>query len=249
MLLKNSHSKNYDILKSFCKYMFFMGYGNFWYENGESSVGNDKNILYRIVSFLIFTTFGIMTSLEILAALYGEFSEGEKADSVILSVSHTIVVIKIYLMILYKEKIRLLNEKMVKICEPYEDNQIKENRLRLIKINVYGYAVSVYIPLFLFLMEGIRRVFAGSHYVTVVTYYPSYEDNSLFANIIRIFFTFVFVHFLICMVFGLDGFTVTHFIMYKYKFITLRRYFNSLRDEVVEMKASGNLKLAAMKLK
>ncbi|KAL4704471.1 hypothetical protein ACJJTC_019570 [Scirpophaga incertulas] len=247
MFFKISHSKGYDILKSVCKKMFLMGYGNFWYENDNNSIGNDKNILYRIVSFLTFTTFGVMVSLEMMAALCGDFSGGEKADSVILSVSHTIIVIKFYLMILHKEKFKLLNEKMVKICEPYEDNEIQQKRLKVIKINVYGSAVAVYSAVFLFLMEGVQRVFRGSHYSTVITYYPSFDDNSLFANIIRIFFTLVLIHFVICMS-GLDALTVTHLIMYKYKFITLRKYFNSLKNEVIEIKESGNPKLAAIKL-
>ncbi|KAL4710987.1 hypothetical protein ACJJTC_017952 [Scirpophaga incertulas] len=207
--------KNYVILKMICKKMFLGGYGNFWYEEGPNSVGNDSTILYWLYTRIVFGAYGVMAILELLAAFCGDFPDEQKADA--MALSHEL---------------------------PASNGYETE----IYKLIVITYAASVFITLILFLVEGFRRVFQGSYYVTVITYYPRAEDNDPLANFIRILFTVIFVSFVENMVTGLDGLTVTHLIMYRYKFITLRNYFNTLRDDVLRIKDSGNCILAAEKL-
>lgn len=83
--------------------------------------------------------------------------------------------------------------------------------------------------------------------MTVVTYYPSFEDDSIFGITFRIFTTVILFLMMMTMIVSVDSFTMAYLIMYKYKFITLRHYFEGLTEEFHKMN-SVNPRLAADKL-
>lgn len=87
-----------------------------------------------------------------------------------------------------------------------------------------------------------------SHFVTIVTYYPPYEDDSLLATVFRIFTTGILFFMMISMILTVDSFTMVYLIMYKYKFITLRIYFEDLRAEIDSLNKLGKKTLAVEKL-
>ncbi|XP_072938092.1 uncharacterized protein [Epargyreus clarus] len=243
---QSNKMKDYNILKTLCKRIFLMGSGNFWYE--EDEIGNDKKILYKVYGTIIFFMYGFMTLLEIMAAVFGDFPEDEKRDSVTFATSHTIVMIKIYSVISKKELIKKLNHDLVRVSELYEQEPLMAEKYRIMKINVVAYFVTVYGSGACFVFEGFRKMHEGSHFATVITYYPAFEDNSILANAFRFFTTAVLFVMLMTMILTVDAFTMVNLIMYKYKFITLRHYFETLGREFDENNVQGNSKQAVERL-
>nr|WPO56494.1 odorant receptor [Leucinodes orbonalis] len=156
--------------------------------------------------------------------------------------------LKIFSVVSNKKLIRKMNKNMIQICEEYEEPGMMEVKYRMIKINVVAYFVTVYVSAACFVFEGIRKFYEGSHFVTVVTYYPSFEDNSLGATAFRIFTTIILFVLMITMIVSVDSFTMTYLIMFKYKFITLRRYFEKLTVEFHKKNDAGNSNVAAKEL-
>ncbi|XP_013183707.1 uncharacterized protein LOC106129648 [Amyelois transitella] len=236
----------HSILNNYCKNIYLIGSGNFW--SDERETGDDKSILYRLYRTILFSTYAFVTILEIMAALFGEFPEDEASDSVTFAVSHTIVMIKIFSVVLNKELVRSMNQDMIKACEKYEEEAVVLETYRSVKINAISYFATVYGSAACFCFEGYRKMKAGSHFVTVVTFYPGFEDDSTSATMFRVFTTVVLFLMLMTMFLTVDSFTMAYLIMLKYKFITLRHYFERLRLEFDEINKSGNTRLAAEKL-
>jgi hypothetical protein len=151
--------KNYDLIKKFCNRIYIIGSGNYWYE--ENAIGNDRNCFYVLYSTLIFSIYGIMTILEIMAAILGDFPEDEKRDSITLAVSHAIVMVKIYCTKVNKSIVKRLNKNMVKVCEAHEKPKIMMEKYKIVRINVIAYFLVVYTSASCFIFEGLRKVFEG----------------------------------------------------------------------------------------
>ncbi|XP_013140408.1 PREDICTED: uncharacterized protein LOC106104813 [Papilio polytes] len=224
--------RDFNILKSFSQKIYFVGSGNFWYE-GE--VGDDRNSIYRIYSVILFFIYGSMTVLEIFAALFGNFPKDEKGDCVTFAVSHTIVMIKMCYVIGNKQLIRKLNYDMATVCEEFEETSLQTKKYYNIKVNLIAYFVAVYFSAACFVFEGLRKVKEGSHFVTIVTYYPSFEDDSFPATVFRIYCTIVLFMMMLSMIMTVDAFTMVNLIIFKYKIITLRRYFERISQDFKEM--------------
>ncbi|KAF9422452.1 hypothetical protein HW555_001850 [Spodoptera exigua] len=88
----------------------------------------------------------------------------------------------------------------------------------------------------------------GSHFVTVVTYYPKFEDDSILATSGRVLTTVILYILMITMILSVDSFTMIYLIMYKYKFITLKQYFENLRKEVSMLNARKEYDMATEKM-
>ncbi|XP_028026673.1 uncharacterized protein LOC114240354 [Bombyx mandarina] len=244
--MNKNMNKNHYILKTYCDKIFLVGSGNFWYQKTESR--NDKTLLYKIYSCVLFFTYGFMTVLEIMAATMGDFPDDEKRDSVTFASSHTLIMIKFISIIKNKELLKRLNRKMMMICEAHEEQTLMDEMYRIVKINVVAYCVAVYGSVTFFVFEGLRKFYDGSHFVTIVTYYPSKDDDTMLASIVRIATTLVLLVMMLSMIISVDTYTMAYLIMYKYKFITLRHYFKRLRENVDELVAAGKARLAAEKL-
>lgn len=155
--------KNYLILKNICKYIYLVGPGNFWFEDGV--IGNDDVVLYKLLSYILFLIYALMTLLEIMAALIGDFPEDEKSDSVTFAVSHTIVMIKIFSVISNKKLIKKLLQDLISVCEIHEEEALMKEKYKIMKINVFAYFIIVYFSAACFVMEGLRKMFEGIFFV------------------------------------------------------------------------------------
>ncbi|XP_045512994.1 uncharacterized protein LOC123707187 isoform X2 [Pieris brassicae] len=237
--------KNYYILKTFCKRIFLVGTGNFWYENGE--IGDDSSIYYRTLSSILFFAYCFMTLLEIMAAFMGDFPEDERRDSITLSVSHSILLIKIFSIIYNKIIIKQHMYDIVRVCERYEKESLLKERYRFLKMNVLAYCITVYSSAAFFVLEGLKKAYSGSHFVTIITYYPSHNNDTGLATFIRIFNTVILYIMLLSMII-VDGFAISNLVILKYKFITLRHYFEDLRKDVEKICEMGNYKTAGERL-
>ncbi|KAM3965508.1 LOW QUALITY PROTEIN: uncharacterized protein ACR2FA_000355 [Aphomia sociella] len=237
---------NRDIIYSYCKNSFLIGTGNFWFEEGV--IGNDRNWYYKLYTSFLISIYFCMTVLEIIAALFGVFPDDEASDAVTFSVSHTIVMIKIFSILFHKDLIKVINKNMIENCEKHEEPHLMDHMYKILKINVFAYFFVVYGAVVCYVFEGLRKTYEGSHFVTIVTCYPTYEDNSLIATVVRIITTIILCLMMMTMIISVDSYTLANLIMYKYKLITLRHYFENLREEFDKTSKSGNLELAAEKL-
>lgn len=78
----------------------------------------------------------------------------------------------------------------------------------------------------------------------MVTYYPAFEDNSAMATATRFITTIILFIMLMAMIISVDGFTMVILIMFKYKLITLRNYFDKLRKDTEILHQSSDPQLA-----
>lgn len=102
-----------------------------------------------------------MTSLEIMAVFMGELPDDERRDSITLSVSHPVVMIKIFLIIYNKKIIRQYVYDIVRVCKPHEKESMTNERYRLMKLNVTAYFVTVYSSAAFFVLEGVKKAYSG----------------------------------------------------------------------------------------
>lgn len=154
--------KNYIILKTYCEKIFLVGSGNFWFE--ENAIGQDHSWQYKIFRGTLFSLYGFMTILEIMAATSGVFPEDEKRDSVTFAVSHTIVMLKIFSVVSNKKLLRVMNQNMVSIGESYEEPKLMAEKYKIVKLNVMAYCITVYGSAACFVFEGIRKLYAGDFF-------------------------------------------------------------------------------------
>lgn len=67
-------------------------------------------------------------------------------------------------------------------------------------------------------------------FYTVVTYLPMYEDTSMFASIMRVFFYVTWLYMMLPMM-SADCFPITHLVTLTHKFITLCHHFERMREQ------------------
>ncbi|XP_063367876.1 uncharacterized protein LOC134656288 [Cydia amplana] len=237
--------KNYFILKNLCRKMYLAGAGDFWFEESEISKG--KSLRYRLLCFILFAFYISMTVLEIIGVFFGDMPNDEKSDCTTFAVSHIIVLCKMLSVILNRKRVKELNKKLVEICKDHEDEHRVAENYRIMKINAVAYAVFVYGTFVLFIFEGIRKMMTGSHFITIVTYWPFYEDNSSIAVTFRFITTGVLGVMMVPMI-CIDSFALVTLIMYKYKFITLRYYLEGLREQFDRNNYAGNEEYATDQL-
>lgn len=145
--------KTKDLLRIFCKYVYYAGAGNCWYEDMYRETIPYK--LYTIISFSIYT---IMIFLENLAALFGDFPEVEKNSAAMFFAIHNIVLTKMLLLLYHKDSIRKLNFEMATVGDKLEEESNMKRQYLKVKGGIMLYVVSVYLSLIAYGVESARRV-------------------------------------------------------------------------------------------
>lgn len=145
--------KTKDLLRIFCKYVYYAGAGNCWYEDIYRETIPYK--LYTIISFSIYT---IMIFLENLAALFGDFPEVEKNSAAMFFAIHNIVLTKMLLLLYHKDSIRKLNFEMATVGDKLEEESNMKRQYLKVKGGTMLYVVSVYLSLIAYGVESARRV-------------------------------------------------------------------------------------------
>ncbi|OWR52357.1 olfactory receptor 8 [Danaus plexippus plexippus] len=217
------------VLEEYCKYVYYSGAGNFWYDTSF-----EESIKYKLYHYISFSIYLIMILLENLAALFVDFPEVEKKSAVMFSAIHDIILLKTYFLLFYKSSIKILNCEMASAMEEIEkENVMKQQKLR-VQWGIIFYAVTVYLSLIAYGVESLRKVLVeGTPFYTVVTYIPDYYDESIIANALRIFFYMTWLYMMLPMM-ATDCMPIVHLITMAHKFKTLRHYFEDIRVEFDE---------------
>ncbi|XP_063626991.1 uncharacterized protein LOC134798536 [Cydia splendana] len=214
------------LLKDCCKFVYYAGCGIYWYEDINHETIPFK--LYRFISFSIYT---VMIFLENVAAVFGSFPSVEKNSAVMFAAIHNIVFTKMYLFLYHKVSIRKLNSEMGDVGENLEEDDVMKKQYWKVKYGILFYVVSVYMSLGAYGVESTRKsIVEGAPFYTVVTYWPAYEDPTTIAAIFRIFFYITWLYMMLPMM-SADCMPITHLICIAYKFVTLRRHFERIREE------------------
>ncbi|XP_049872168.1 uncharacterized protein LOC126371019 [Pectinophora gossypiella] len=217
------------LLRVFCKYVYYAGAGNCWYEDIYR-----ETILYRLYSLITFSIYTTMIFLENVAALFGTFPDVEKNSAVMFAAIHNIVLTKMYLLLYHKDSIRKLNFEMATVGEKLEKAGNMKKQYRKVKWGNLFYVVSVYLSLFAYGVESTRRaVVDGRPFYTVVTYLPKYADESVTAAGFRIFFYITWLYMMLPMM-SADCLPITHLITMTHKFITLCQHYERIRQQFDE---------------
>ncbi|KAG6444946.1 hypothetical protein O3G_MSEX003619 [Manduca sexta] len=236
--------KTKRLLKYFCKYVYFAGAGNYWYEDIYQETTLYK--MYNVISFSVYTT---MIFLENLAALFGNFPEVEKNSAVMFSAIHNIVLAKMFLLLYHKKSIRKLNYEMATVGENLEVEFVMRRQYRKVKLGIILYIISVYLSLIAYGVESTRRaIIEGTPFYTVVTYLPFYDSTTVFASFLRIFFYITWLYMMLPMM-SADCMPITHLIAMTYKFITLCRHYKRIRTEFDRNMLTLGVRESAARLK
>ncbi|XP_050349714.1 uncharacterized protein LOC126773132 [Nymphalis io] len=213
-----------SLLKSFCTYVYYAGNGNFWFENvHQESIG------YKIYSLISFTIYITMILLENMAAVFGNFPEVEKKSAIMFSAIHDIIIIKMFSMFYYKNSIKMLNYEMSFVMKDIEEESIMKKQKRKVLWGITFYVITVYLSLTAYGVESLRKVFVeGTPFYTVVTYFPTYYEDSLAASVFRVFFYVTWLYMMLPMI-AADCMPIIHVIIVTYKFMTLCHYFEKIR--------------------
>lgn len=151
--------KTKDLLRIFCKYVYYAGAGNYWYENIYQ-----ETILYRMYTIISFSIYTIMIFLENLAALFGDFPEVEKNSAAMFFAIHNIVLTKMFLLLYHKDSIRKLNYEMATVGEKLEEESNMRKQYLKSRVGIILYVISVYLSLIAYGVESTRRVLVEGGY-------------------------------------------------------------------------------------
>ncbi|KAL0821070.1 hypothetical protein ABMA28_005702 [Loxostege sticticalis] len=221
--------KTKDLLRIFCKYVYYAGAGNCWYENIYQ-----ETIPYRMYTLISFSIYTIMIFLENLAALFGDFPEVEKNSAAMFFAIHNIVLTKMFLLLYHKDSIRKLNYEMSTVGEKLEEESNMRKQYLKMRVGIILYVISVYLSLIAYGVESARRaLLEGSPFYTVVTYLPFYDDTSMTASLFRVFFYITWLYMMLPMM-SADCMPITHLIIMTHKFITLCHHFEKIREDFDE---------------
>lgn len=144
--------KTKDLLRIFCKYVYYAGAGNCWYENIYQ-----ETIPYRMYTLISFSIYTIMIFLENLAALFGDFPEVEKNSAAMFFAIHNIVLTKMFLLLYHKDSIRKLNYEMSTVGEKLEEESNMRKQYLKMRVGIILYVISVYLSLIAYGVESARR--------------------------------------------------------------------------------------------
>lgn len=156
------------LLKEICKYVYYAGAGNCWYDDTYK-----ESILYKIYTTVSFAIYTIMILLENLAALLGDFPEIEKNSAVMFSAIHNIVLTKMFLILYHKRSIKRLNYEMATVGEIFEEENVMIKQQRKVKFSITLYAISVYLSLIAYGVESMRKTIVEGKFIL---------QNHLFKN-------------------------------------------------------------------
>lgn len=140
------------LLKDFCKYVYYAGAGNFWYEDIYK-----ETVPYKMYVVISFFTYTVMIFLENLAALFGKLPEVEKNSAVMFAAIHNIVLTKMFLLLYHKRSISKLNCEMAAVGENLEEASIMRRQFRKMRLGTALYFISVYLSLVAYGVESARR--------------------------------------------------------------------------------------------
>nr|WCC57412.1 odorant receptor 12 [Papilio glaucus] len=231
------------LLMNICRLINCTGLGDYWNE------GNNDNYRSKVHMIISFTAYIIMVFLENLAAFFGDFPKVEKNSAVMFSVIHNTVLAKMFLLMYHKRSIRKLNSEMAQLGADMEDDVTMNNQYKKVKYGLLLYVVSVYLSLLAYGVESLRKcVFEGTPFYTVVTYFPSYDNTSSLASVLRVFFYMTWLYMMLPMM-SADCLPIVHLILMAYKFITLCNHFKKISKDFSRNTRNMRKESAILKLK
>ncbi|XP_041981013.1 uncharacterized protein LOC121734466 [Aricia agestis] len=208
--------KDVDILFRLCKAIFWIRGGNYWYD--EEAIG-DADVFYRIISFAIYFCYFGMTFLELLAAGIGNVSIDERCHALSHGVSHAGYVLKFISITINRRAIQKLLRDLILVCDSLEDDETGMRKYKQIK-----FAMGLY---------------CGNFFI-IISYYGTPGDESPRAAIFRTGTSITIVALLVTIVITIDGLIITVMIIFKYKFIILKKYFAKLNEDMARRVSQKN---------
>ncbi|CAH0757939.1 unnamed protein product [Diatraea saccharalis] len=183
--LKETHPQKY-YLKLMCKFIYFMGMGDCWYEKTKRS--KTHKVLYGIWAFII-NAYVILTTINgVLANFRSDLLVKERNDLIQFSFAHPSFCLKYIILIFQKERVRVLLERMLEGTRSiYSSVEIDRASMKSAFIYVSSMVVSTFGTLLFATIDGIwTHIKEGIPIRTEVVLYPTRSDSGVFVNILRV---------------------------------------------------------------
>lgn len=155
--LKKSHPQKY-YFKALCKFMFYLGMGDLWYEESDASYISRK--LYTVWRVIANGYIIIILLDELLSYARTDLTDREKNDLVQFTFAHPLIYCKVLTLYIWKDRIKVVMERLL------EGSRLIFHSLELERLSVkqfsrhcFSLTTVSYVTLCSATIEGIRLHF------------------------------------------------------------------------------------------
>ncbi|XP_063894953.1 uncharacterized protein LOC110383079 [Helicoverpa armigera] len=232
--LKETHPQKH-YFKTLCKFIYYLGMGDLWYEKSE--VSDRKMKLYSAWRIIMNGYILIVLLDELLAYARKDLTDREKNDLVQFTFAHPLIYCKVLPLYIWQDRIKDVMERLL------EGSRSTFHSLELEKLSVKQYTrhcltltTVSYVTLVSASIEGIRLHFIEDIPIrTEVVYFPNPSHTGFIINIIRFFIEFHW-YCIVAMMVTTDCLALCSLLTVGHKFRVLRLYFQNLRERTLEKK-------------
>ncbi|XP_035447674.2 uncharacterized protein LOC118274318 [Spodoptera frugiperda] len=230
--LKKSHPQKY-YFKALCKFMFYLGMGDLWYEESDASYISRK--LYTVWRVIANGYIIIILLDELLSYARTDLTDREKNDLVQFTFAHPLIYCKVLTLYIWKDRIKVVMERLL------EGSRLIFHSLELERLSVkqfsrhcFSLTTVSYVTLCSATIEGIRLHFIEDIPIrTEVVYFPNRSETGFFINVLR-FFVELHWYCIVAMMATMDCLALCSLLTVGHKFRVLRLYFRELRTRIME---------------
>ncbi|KAL0820901.1 hypothetical protein ABMA28_005561 [Loxostege sticticalis] len=228
--LKETHPQRY-YLKKMCKWTYYMGIGDCWYE--ETKRSKTHKILYALWATFINSYIILGTVNELLANFRSDVTPQEKNDLIQFSFAHPSLCAKYIFLILQKDRVKKLFKRMVGEKRVFTSLEVEKQSVREAFIYSVSLAIVTYGTLTMTVIDAFKRyIKEGVPFQTEVALLPSPSYSGLFSGVLKVFKE---LHWwaIVSNMLLVDGLSFFSLVFLGYKFKLVRIYFESLREKVL----------------
>ncbi|KAJ8718313.1 hypothetical protein PYW08_002550 [Mythimna loreyi] len=245
--LKETHPQKH-YFKTLCRFMFYLGMGDLWYEKTVLSYYMKKvYAVWMVVAngFIIIFLFN-----ELLSFARPDLTDRERNDWAVFSFAHPLLYAKVIVLYFCKGRIKFVMERLLEGSRPiFYSLELEKKSVKQFAINCFAVTAASYAVLGSAMIEGIRQ-----HYIqdipvrTEVVYYPNPTQSGPGVNVVR-FLVELHWYYIVAMMSTMDCLALCSLITVGHKFKVLRLYFNELRIRTLENKENKTKKELAEEFK
>ncbi|KAH9634613.1 hypothetical protein HF086_009265 [Spodoptera exigua] len=230
--LKKSHPQKH-YFKALCKFMFYLGMGDLWYEESSATYISKKvYTLWQIVAngYII-----IILLDELSSYARSDLTDREKNDLVQFTFAHPLIYCKVLTLYIWKDRIKVVMERLLEGSRPiFHSLELERLSVKQFSRHCFSLIGASYVTLCSATIEGVRLHFIEDIPIrTEVVYFPNRSETGFFINVLRFFVEFHW-YCIVAMMATMDCLALCSLLTVGHKFRVLRLYFRELRTRIME---------------
>ncbi|CAK1542351.1 unnamed protein product [Leptosia nina] len=205
-------------LKNICNALYYLGVADCWYE-----IRDVKYPIMRKVYSLIANVFGIIFIANGLAAHFTpDLTFKEKNDLLIYSYGFPAITLKVIIVYVRKEEIKMFLKKLV------EDEEFDESAVKAAKLVIKTMIITVYSVSAVQMSVGFKDYFVEDIPIRIeVLFFPRETDTGHLVNTIRVLGVIHFWY-MICVMTAVECLCLCALVFIRFKFIRIRVFFEEM---------------------